>query len=160
MPAQSMTETAPVDVCGLPVHPLTLDESVEAADALIQDGGPHQHVVLNAAKVVLAHDDPALADVIGRCSLVNADGQSIVWASWLLGHRVPERVAGIDFMHALWDLAAQRGYTVYLLGAEAPVVARVADIVRARGIRLAGYRDGYWSPDDEAALVSAIAESK
>ena len=54
----------PVTVCGLPVHPLTLEESVSAAEALIADGGPHQHVVLNAAKIVQAHDDPELARII------------------------------------------------------------------------------------------------
>jgi N-acetylglucosaminyldiphosphoundecaprenol N-acetyl-beta-D-mannosaminyltransferase len=149
-----------VDVCGLPVHQLTLDGSVRAAESLIDDGGPHQHVVLNAAKVVLAHDDPALANVIGRCSLINADGQSIVWASWLLGHPLPERVAGIDFMYALWDLAARRGYRVYLLGAEAEVVSRVADAVSQRGVGLAGYHDGFWTAAEEPAVVAAIAAKK
>lgn len=150
----------PVEVCGLPVHPLTLAETVAAAELLIADRGPHQHVVLNAAKVVAAHDDPELARVIRECALVNADGQSVVWASRLLRHPVPERVAGIDFMFALWDSAARNGYRVYLLGAEADVVETVARTARARGVDVVGFRDGYWTPADEDAVVMGVRATK
>jgi N-acetylglucosaminyldiphosphoundecaprenol N-acetyl-beta-D-mannosaminyltransferase len=150
----------PVEVCGLPVHPLTLAETVTAAEALIADRGPHQHVVLNAAKVVAAHDDPELARVIRSCSLVNADGQSVVWASRLLHHPVPERVAGIDFMVAMWDSAKRNGYRVYLLGAESDVVQQVARTARARGVNVVGARDGYWSADNEAEVVAAVGATQ
>ncbi|MET8947493.1 WecB/TagA/CpsF family glycosyltransferase [Streptomyces sp. NPDC004542] len=150
----------PVTVCGLPVHPLTLEASVAAAQALIASGGPHQHVVLNAAKVVKAHDDPELARIIRSCSLVNADGQSVVWAGRLLGSPLPERVAGIDFMLALWRTAARQGYRVYLLGAEPEVVARTARIAAARGVEVVGHRDGYWDEAEEEAVVTAVRETR
>ncbi|MFI2432289.1 WecB/TagA/CpsF family glycosyltransferase [Streptomyces sp. NPDC018693] len=148
----------PVTVCGLPVHPLTFDESLAAAEALIADGGPHQHVVLNAAKIVQAHDDPELARIIRTCSLVNADGQAVVWAGRLLGRPLPERVAGIDFMLALWRSAARRGYRVYLLGAEPSVVERTARVAADQGVKVVGYRDGYWDEAQEQQVIAAIRE--
>ncbi|MEU2154381.1 WecB/TagA/CpsF family glycosyltransferase [Streptomyces sp. NPDC019396] len=150
----------PLTVCGLPVHPLTLEGSVAAAEALIADGGPHQHVVLNAAKVVQAHDDPELARIIRSCSLVNADGQSVVWASRLLGRPLPERVAGIDFILALWQKAAHKGYRVYLLGAQSPVVEETARIAAAQGVQVVGYRDGYWDDARERDVVSAVRAAR
>ncbi|MCX4579340.1 WecB/TagA/CpsF family glycosyltransferase [Streptomyces sp. NBC_01571] len=150
----------PVTVCGLPVHPLTLEESVAAAEALIEDGGPHQHVVLNAAKIVQAHDDPELARIIRSCSLVSADGQSVVWAGRLLGSPLPERVAGIDFMLALWRSAARNGYRVYLLGAEAKVVEETARIAAGQGVEVVGYRSGYWEESEEALVVAAVRETR
>ncbi|MEV0412967.1 WecB/TagA/CpsF family glycosyltransferase [Streptomyces sp. NPDC050448] len=150
----------PVTVCGLPVHPLTLEESVAAAEALIADGGPHQHVVLNAAKIVQAHDDPDLARIIRSCSLVNADGQSVVWAGRLLGSPLPERVAGIDFMLALWRSAARHGYRVYLLGAETSVVQKAARIAADQGVDVVGYRDGYWDETQEPQVVAAVREAR
>ncbi|MGW0206721.1 WecB/TagA/CpsF family glycosyltransferase [Streptomyces sp. NPDC003233] len=149
-----------VTVCGLPVHPLTLGESVAAAEALIADGGPHQHVVLNAAKIVQAHDDPELARIIRSCSLVNADGQSVVWAGRLLGSPLPERVAGIDFMTALWRSAARNGYRVYLLGAEPRVVEETARIAAAQGVQVVGHRDGYWDETQEPQVVAAVREAR
>ena len=150
----------PVTVCGLPVHPLTLQESVAAAEALIAEGGPHQHVVLNAAKIVQAHDDPDLARIIRSCSLVNPDGQSVVWASRLLGSPLPERVTGIDFMLALWRSAARNAYRVYLLGAEAKVVEETARIAATQGVEVVGYRDGYWDASEEARVVAAVREAR
>lgn len=150
----------PVTVCGLPVHPLTLQESVAAAEALIADGGPHQHVVLNAAKIVQAHDDPELARIIRSCSLVNPDGQSVVWAGRLLGSPLPERVAGIDFMLALWRSAARNAYRVYLLGAEAKVVEETARIAAGQGVEVVGHRDGYWTESEEARVVAAVRETR
>ncbi|MEU6094477.1 WecB/TagA/CpsF family glycosyltransferase [Streptomyces sp. NPDC047079] len=150
----------PVTVCGLPVHPLTLRESVAAAETLIADGGPHQHVVLNAAKIVQAHDDPELAGIIRSCSLVNADGQSVVWAGRLLGSPLPERVAGIDFMLAMWRSAARNGYRVYLLGAEPEVVRETARIAARQGVDVVGHRDGYWDEAREPEVVAAVREAR
>ncbi|MFD7611925.1 WecB/TagA/CpsF family glycosyltransferase [Streptomyces sp. NPDC059828] len=159
-PAAPPGPVRPLTVCGLPVHPLTLEGSVAAAEALIADGGPHQHVVLNAAKVVQAHDDPELARIIRSCSLVNADGQSVVWASRLLGRPLPERVAGIDFILALWEKAAHKGYRVYLLGAQRPVVEETARIAAAQGVQVVGYRDGYWDDARERDVVSAVRAAR
>lgn len=150
----------PVSICGLPVHPLTMAQSVDAAEQLIKDKAPHQHVVVNASKVVQAHDDDDLAGVIRSCALVNADGQSVVWASRLLGTPLPERVAGIDFMEALLDRAAVRGYTVFLLGARKQVVDRVASWAASRGVHVVGVRDGYWTTEEEQDVVEAVRSTR
>jgi N-acetylglucosaminyldiphosphoundecaprenol N-acetyl-beta-D-mannosaminyltransferase len=133
---------------------------VAAAEALIADGGPHQHVVLNAAKIVQAHGDPELVRIIRSCSLVNADGQSVVWAGRLLGSPLPERVAGIDFMLALWRSAARHGYRVYLLGAEAAVVEETARIATGQGVEVVGHRDGYWDESQEPQVVAGVRETR
>lgn len=146
----------PILICGLPIHPLTMSESLDAAERFIETGQPHQHVVLNAAKVVAAHKDPELAKVIANCALINADGQSLVWASRLLGKPLPERVAGIDFMLALWERAREKRYRVYLLGAKAGVLETVAERARDRGVDVVGCHDGYWTSGSEPSLVQAI----
>jgi N-acetylglucosaminyldiphosphoundecaprenol N-acetyl-beta-D-mannosaminyltransferase len=89
------------------------------------------------------------------------DGQPIVWASRLVGRPLRDRVPGVDLMFALIARAAERGHRVYFLGARPDVVERV--VARARrehpGLVVAGHRDGYWQPQDEAAVVDGIAES-
>jgi N-acetylglucosaminyldiphosphoundecaprenol N-acetyl-beta-D-mannosaminyltransferase len=116
-----------------------------------------QHVVLNASKVVSAHTDPKLAEIINGCDLVNADGMSVVWAARLLGISVPERVTGIDLMQNLVDMSAQKGYSVYLLGAtEATLVATSANFV-SRGANIVGSRNGYWAASEEEGIVASVA---
>jgi len=145
---------------GIPLDALTMAQSVAACDELIRSGGQHQHVVLNAAKVVAAHDDTALMSVIKGCSLINADGQSVVWAARFLGQQVPERVTGIDLMEQLWALAATAGYRVSLLGASAEVVELAAAAARDVGVNVVGCRDGFWTLDEEEAVVAQVAAQR
>ena len=147
-------------VCGIPVDILTMDESIEAACALIQSGQPHQHVAINAAKVVAARHDPVLREIIASCAIANADGQSIVWASRILGPSLPERVTGIDFMLRMWEVAAQKGYRVYLLGSKPSTVHKAADVARTQGVDVVGERSGFWTADEEKAVVAEVARTR
>lgn len=139
---------------------LTMAQSVDRAIELINGGGAHQHVVVNAAKMVAASEDVHLREAINACSMINADGQSIVWASRILGDPLPERVAGIDFMNALVDASAEVGFSIYLLGAKPEVVGRVATEFMNRGANIAGFHDGYWhSKMQDEDLVEQIRRS-
>lgn len=151
-----------VDFCGLPLDALTMSETISAIAGLVERGGAHQHVVLNAGKVVQASDDSELAEIIRGCTLVNADGMSIVWAARFLGLPVTERVTGIDLFEALLPEAAMRGWPVYFLGARPNVVERVADLAVSRfpNLAVAGWQHGYWGANSEATVVDAIAEAR
>lgn len=146
-------------VCSVPVDALSMDETLQLCAGLVESGASHQHVVVNAAKIVAAHDDPELLRVIAGCSVISADGQSVVWASRVLRRPLPERVAGIDLMYRLWDLAAERRWPVYLLGARAEVVESVAQTVSGHGIAVAGYRHGFWREEEEPEVVRAVRDS-
>ncbi|MFF3687051.1 WecB/TagA/CpsF family glycosyltransferase [Streptomyces sp. NPDC002187] len=147
-------------ICGVPVDALTMSQSVAAAELLIADECAHQHVAVNAAKLVMAKRDGELSRIIRSCSLVNADGQAVVWASRILGCPLPERVAGIDLMLELWKRAAGNCYRVYLLGAEPAVVRKAAAIASRQGVNVVGCRDGFWAEDEEPAVVAAVREAR
>jgi N-acetylglucosaminyldiphosphoundecaprenol N-acetyl-beta-D-mannosaminyltransferase len=149
---------ARVDVLGVGVDVLTMDETVARVRELVRSwpGPGAQHAAVNAAKLVAARRDPELADAIAGCALVTADGAAIVWAARLLGRPLPERVTGIDLMERLVQAAAADGARVYFLGARPEIVAGVADVYRARypGLRVVGAQHGYWT--DDAKLVDEI----
>ena len=157
-----MTTAAAVEVFGVPLDALTMSATVDRIGSLVRGGGRHQHVALNAAKVVALRDDPSLATIVRNCSVVSADGQAVVWAARLLGVDVPERVAGIDLMDELLARAAREGWSVYFLGATHDVVAATVEeeCRRHPGLRVAGFRDGYWTPAEEARVVASVAATK
>jgi N-acetylglucosaminyldiphosphoundecaprenol N-acetyl-beta-D-mannosaminyltransferase len=145
-----------VELFGVDVDAVDVDGAVALARAAVHEGRPHQHVVLNAAKVVAMHDDDALRETVRHCDFVQADGMPIVWLSRLTGRPLPGRVAGADLFERLVASAAQDSASVYLLGARADVVARVAEVLLARhpDLRLAGWHDGFW--DDDTEVVAAV----
>lgn len=149
-----------VTLFDLPIDALSLDDTVEAARRMVRSRTPHQHVGINAALLMESERDPALRSAIQGCDLVSADGVPIVWASRLLGARLPERVAGIDLFERLVQVADQDGSSVYFLGATDVVVRDVVAVFRARhpGLRVAGYRNGYWT--DDAEIVRAVRTAR
>lgn len=147
------------EIFGVPLDALTMDETVARCRELVESGRPVQHVVINAGKVVMMEDVPGLREVIAACDLVNADGQSIVWAGRFCGIHVPERVAGIDLMWRLLAEAEARNWPVYLLGAREEIVqacaARVLEV--HPDLTFAGVRNGYF--DDDAEVARGVRES-
>ena len=145
----------------VPLDPLTMDETVVRCRELILSGRPAQHVVLNAGKCVLMHDEPDVAEIVRRCDLVNADGQGVVWAARFLGIAVPERVAGIDLMGRLLALCETERWPVYFFGATAEVLdAFTAEVARRHpALTVAGRRDGYFHAGDEDSIADRIRAS-
>ena len=121
-----------------------------------------QHVVINAGKVVLMNEDSKLKKIVLECPIINADGQSIVWASKFLGNPLPERVAGIDLMKELIKLSDQKGYGVYFFGAKEEVVKSVVTHYENLypNLRICGYRNGYFSKEDIPKIVNDMKNSK
>jgi N-acetylglucosaminyldiphosphoundecaprenol N-acetyl-beta-D-mannosaminyltransferase len=149
---------ARADILGCRIDRLTMSETVHECERFILNGHSAQHVSVNAAKLVAMRDNPALREVIESASIVSADGQSIVWASRLLGDDLPERVAGFDLMHRLLALAADRGYRAYFLGARQQVLARAMERLRVLypGLEIAGCHHGYFADSESDEICAEI----
>lgn len=163
--AEADTELRPLtrqeQLFGLSLDAMTLPEVVQRCATAIEQHRPLQIGVLNAAKMVKLRRDQLLRESLLDCELLLADGQSVVWASRLLGHPLPERVAGIDLFEALLALADREGHGVYLLGATPDVLRTVEGVVSDRypGVRIVGSRDGYFSDDEAETVAQEISRS-
>ncbi|MFI6599044.1 WecB/TagA/CpsF family glycosyltransferase [Nonomuraea sp. NPDC050536] len=74
--------------------------------------------------------------LVDSAEIVVADGMPLVWASRLAGTPLPERVTGADLIWSLSELAALRGWPIYLLGGPPGVAARAAGQLVERHPRL------------------------
>lgn len=117
--------------------------------------------VLNAAKIVKLRNDTLLRNSLLECDLLLADGQSVVWASKILGRPLPERIAGIDVFDRLLTLAHQDGRSVALLGAQPNVLRRLEEVIRTRfpGLKIACSHHGYFEPHEAGDVAAAIRVS-
>jgi N-acetylglucosaminyldiphosphoundecaprenol N-acetyl-beta-D-mannosaminyltransferase len=129
-----------VAVLGVPFNNVTMDEAVGIIEEKIESGGYHQVATANVDFLMHAIHDPELQDILCSCSLVVPDGMPILWSARLMGSRLKERVCGIDLVPRLAELAARRGYSIYLLGASEKSSQRAAEILEERypGLRIAG----------------------
>ncbi len=143
---------------GVPVHLLTMDQTVTRVADAMREKRKILHVALNVAKFVkLQRDEELRADVFGA-DLVGVDGAGIILGARLFGIHVPERVAGVDLMHNILALCAERGYRPYLLGARPEVLETALSKLKQThpNIEIAGSHHGYFKSEQEADIIEAI----
>jgi N-acetylglucosaminyldiphosphoundecaprenol N-acetyl-beta-D-mannosaminyltransferase len=150
------------DFLGVPIDLLTFDETVDRAIDAMLTRKTTQHVAMNVAKLVKAQRDPELRRDVVESHIVGVDGMGIVWGARALGINVPERVAGVDLMERLLGICAAHDFRPYFLGARHHVLERalINALRRWPGLRFAGYRDGYFSREDEPLVVEQIRASR
>jgi N-acetylglucosaminyldiphosphoundecaprenol N-acetyl-beta-D-mannosaminyltransferase len=146
------------ELLGIAVDPLVMRQAVSRCIDAVEHGRYLSVGMLNAAKVVAMRKDDLLRRAVGGCGMVLADGQSVVWASQVLGSPLPERVAGIDLFTELLGEASRCRYRVYFLGARPQVLREMLAEVRRRypGLVVAGARDGYFSEESSADVADEI----
>jgi len=149
------------ELLGLSFDPETMQSAVSRCLAWCSgERAAHTVITANASHLCMMRRDAELQRSCRAGDLVLADGMSVVWALRAAGTPVPERVAGVDLMAGLLAAGAQRGLRVYFLGARRDVTADLADQSARRypGLVVAGFRDGYFSAHEHAAIVEEIRE--
>jgi N-acetylglucosaminyldiphosphoundecaprenol N-acetyl-beta-D-mannosaminyltransferase len=111
-----------------------MDEAVRQVLSWI-DGpfaGCRYVVTPNADHTVMLQEHEGLREAYLDADMVLADGFPVIWASRLLGRRLPERVPGSDLVPALFEAAdPKRRLRTFLLGAAPGVAERAA--IRIQG---------------------------
>ena len=150
-----------VDFIGIPLNNLCMSETLDKIENAIVSNKQILHCVINAGKVVKIQNDRKLKQSVISSDIINADGMSILWAAKFLGYKIKERVAGIDLMENLVELAHKKKYTCFFLGAKQQVVKKVVAQYSNRYSKkiIAGFRNGYFDEKDEKEIIKKIKES-
>lgn len=152
-----------VDILGVPVDRLSMDQAVQRVAELVRAGRPARVITLNPEYLYRAvTDDKSLLEMVHRAELVTADGEGIVWAGRVAGTPFPERVTGIDLMLAMLQRAAKEGWRVFLLGAAPGVAEEAAENLRRQhpGLQVVGTYHGYFKQDEETAVAELVRVAK
>ena len=125
---------------GVPVDPMDLETSIEHALAAVHERRFTQICTVNLDFVVNARRNEAVRSVLSASDLNLADGSPVLWLGRLTGQKLPERVAGADFVPRLAAAATGAGASLFFLGGESGAAAAAAEILQARhpGLRIAG----------------------
>ncbi len=157
-----------VTILGVPIDNLNMEQTLDRLEEFIHagraTGKSHQVVTINADFVVNAIKDPELRYLLQYASLATADGMPLVWGARLLNVPLEGRVAGADLVPALAERAAQKGYSIFLLGAMPEVAARAAQILQGRnpGLKIVGIVSPPYSSilEMDPAIAAQIREAR
>ena len=150
-----------VSILGLRINNLTMDETLDRLMEWTVGDTPRQLCFLNADCMNIAFRNAQYREVINHADLTVADGIGLKLAGKILRRDIRQNVNGTDLFPRVCAALDERGGSVFLLGAKPGVADAVADWIRERhpAVRIAGTRNGYFTPEEEPELVRQVAES-
>src|SRR5207244_1279292 len=100
--------------------------------------------------------------IVDRADLITPDGAGILWASKRQGQPVRAKVSGVDLAARCCALSAEKGWRIYFFGAAPGVAeeARARMLARHPGAQIVGFRDGFFTPEDEPRIIEEIRTAK
>lgn len=148
-----------IDVMGLKLDSMTMDEALSRAEALLRGDKAAYVVTPNAEIAYEALHDVQLREMLNGADLMLPDGAGVVLASKLLRTPVKQKVAGVDFAAGLLGILERNGQSLYLLGGKTGIGELAAQkMLEAHPqLRIAGIADGYFQ--DEAPVIAKINAS-
>ena len=129
-----MLKNRRVQVLGLTVTPLTMSELTALVEQSIERDERHIFANHNLHSVYVFHHDAAMREFYRLAYCTYLDGMGVLLMARLFGHRLPRatRVANLDWIMPLMQLASERQWRVFFLGAEPGVGDKAAANLRVR----------------------------
>lgn len=140
---------------------ITMGEAIEEIDKLIKKGACSYVVTPNLDHIVIMETDTEFAEIYRNADLVVADGKPLIWISKLLKTPIKEKISGSDLFPKVCGLAAEKGYSIFILGAAEGVADKAADnlIKKNPGLNVVGTYSpafGFEKDDKELEKIKGI----
>lgn len=140
------------------VDNLTMDEAIKRIDELVLKGKPSYVVTPNIDHIVKLENDKEFQQVYKEADLILTDGMPLIWISKMKKTPIKEKVSGSDLFPKVCDLAARRGYKVFLLGAAEGIAVKAAKNLKEKydGLNIVGTYSpsyGFEKKEEEIELI-------
>ena len=122
------------------VDNLTMDEAIYEIDKLIQRRRPGYVVTPNVDHIVKLEKDEEFKNVYKNADLILTDGMPLIWISKLKGNPIKEKVSGSDLFPKVCELASNKDYSIFLLGAAKGIADKAAENLKNKyeGLNIVG----------------------
>ncbi|GAB1545573.1 WecB/TagA/CpsF family glycosyltransferase [Scytonema sp. NUACC21] len=120
--------------------------------------------VANVHMLMEAYWNPDFGTVLKNADLVTPDGMPLVWMMKLLGAKSQDRVAGMDILLAVCELAQKLNVSVFFVGSQAEILSRMKKRLDKEfsGLKIAAMEPLPFrplTPDEDEALIQRINSS-
>ncbi|GGH76504.1 N-acetylglucosaminyldiphosphoundecaprenol N-acetyl-beta-D-mannosaminyltransferase [Pullulanibacillus pueri] len=118
-------------------------------------------VTANPEIMMYTYKDPNYAQVLKHADYIIPDGIGVVMASKILKKPIESRLPGFDLMMHLLELATEKNYSVYFLGAKEEVIVKAVKqaAIQFPKLKIAGYHHGYIDFNDTSIIEEIRSKS-
>jgi exopolysaccharide biosynthesis WecB/TagA/CpsF family protein len=142
---------------------LTMDEAIKKIEDLINKRESSYVVTPNLDHIVIMEEDREFAEIYENANLILTDGKPLIWISKMLKTPIKEKISGSDLFPQMCTMAAEKGYSIFILGAAEGVGAHAAQnlISKNPGLKIVGTYSpamGFEKDEDELAKIAALVK--
>lgn len=105
---------------------LTMEEAIENIECLIKKRQNAYVVTPNLDHIVIIEKDNEFAEIYQNADLILTDGKPLIWISRILRNPIVEKISGSDLFPQMCKMAAEKGYSIFILGAAEGVADQAA----------------------------------
>ncbi len=149
-----------VNILGAKIDKINMEQAKSVAMSFFESEGKKVIYTPNSEIILYASRNSDYMEKLNSADLMIADGIGVVYGAKILFNSIPERVAGYDLLREILPLMAQKGLSLYLLGAKPGVSEKAGEnlLKEYPGIKIAGCHDGYFKDDSE--VIKDINDKK
>lgn len=150
------------EILGCRLDVVDMAGALQVIEESIHSREPSQVITLNAEMIYQAQNNRQLRDMYLRARLVTPDGIGVVWALRRAGWHVSRRVTGIGLTLRILEMARERNWRIFLLGAEPGVAEKVAQKLAESDppLVVAGVHHGYFPDEDSPQIIEQIRTTR
>lgn len=140
---------------------LTMDETIVEIDHLIRANHNSYVVTPNTDIITKLEVNDKFRTIVNNADLILADGQPLIWISKWYKTPIKEKVSGSDLFPRICKLAAEKGYSIYLLGAAEGIADEAAKRLTEKyaGLIISGTFSPSFGFEKRPEEVSAIVDN-
>ncbi len=146
-----------ITIVGVSIDVINKEELERSIIASVQAGRKAVYAYVNVHALNLSQKDENFRRFFNEADTVYCDGEGVRLGAWILGKKLPPRVALTYFIWDLCALCESTSASIYFLGASEDIVSRAVGVVKRKYPRLtiAGWHNGYFDkegPESEQVI--------
>jgi N-acetylglucosaminyldiphosphoundecaprenol N-acetyl-beta-D-mannosaminyltransferase len=160
-PTSNLQSPTSIAILGIPIHDVTMPETLNLIERFIQDRSPRQICTVNPEFIMAAQKDVEFRQILNHSALNIPDGVGVVWAAKRVGRQLRERVGGSDLVWQIAQRAEQTGWKIFLLGGAQGVAKETAAKLKEQypAANIVGTFAGSPLIDQEAEIADRVKAS-
>lgn len=138
------------------VNNVSMSETLQEISRLVEEKKKSYVVAINVDVVMKMESDPYLKKITDKADLTLVDGKPLMWIAKWHRHPVKAKISGSDMVPELCKVAAEKGYTLFIVGGADGVAEKAKENLERDlpGIRIVGtYAPPFGFEKDEGELA-------